>query len=55
MAKLSSQLLNPNPFVSYRDPKTGMWLIVQTTKVENSSKNDNDNAEKSNTDKTGTF
>jgi hypothetical protein len=29
MAKVSSQPLQPNPFATYRDPNTGLWLIVQ--------------------------
>ncbi|MGB3694312.1 MAG: hypothetical protein WA865_04150 [Spirulinaceae cyanobacterium] len=27
MAKLSNQPLQPNPFVTYRDPITGKWLV----------------------------
>ncbi len=28
MAKLSSQPLKLNPFVTYRDPETGIWRVV---------------------------
>ncbi|MEB3309994.1 MAG: hypothetical protein VKJ02_07145 [Snowella sp.] len=31
MAKLSSQPLKSNPFITYRDPKTGIWKVVQSS------------------------
>jgi hypothetical protein len=27
MAKVSNEPLQPNPFITYRDPKTGLWLV----------------------------
>ncbi len=27
MAKLSNQPLQPNPFIAYRDPLTGRWVV----------------------------
>lgn len=29
MAKASDQPLQPNPFCTYRDPQTGLWVVVQ--------------------------
>lgn len=29
MAKVSNEPLQPNPFLTYRDPQTGLWIIVQ--------------------------
>lgn len=31
MAKVSNEPLQPNPFITYRDPKTGFWLVLQET------------------------
>lgn len=31
MAKLSSQPLKSNPFITYRDPETGVWQVVQSS------------------------
>lgn len=31
MAKVSNEPLQPNPFITYRDPKTGLWLVLQET------------------------
>ncbi|MDJ0580495.1 hypothetical protein [Crocosphaera sp.] len=28
MAKASEQPLQPNPFRTYRDPKTGLWIVI---------------------------
>ncbi len=28
MAKTSEQPLQPNPFRTYRDPKTGLWVVI---------------------------
>ncbi|MDJ0599087.1 MAG: hypothetical protein QNJ37_09655 [Crocosphaera sp.] len=28
MAKASKQPLQPNPFRTYRDPKTGLWVVI---------------------------
>ncbi len=33
MAKASEKPLQPNPFNTYRDPQTGMWIVIQTTAV----------------------
>jgi hypothetical protein len=29
MVKVSNQPLQPNPFTTYRDPKTGQWIVVK--------------------------
>lgn len=29
MATLSNEPLQPNPFITYRDPETGLWLVVK--------------------------
>lgn len=29
MSKPQRKPLRPNPFVTYRDPKTGKWLVIQ--------------------------
>ena len=34
MAKLSSCPLRPNPFHTYRDPKTGKWRVVKLATSE---------------------
>ena len=34
MANLSSRPLRPNPFHTYRDPKTGKWLVVESASSE---------------------
>ncbi|MBR8830039.1 MAG: hypothetical protein N5P05_003304 [Chroococcopsis gigantea SAG 12.99] len=37
MAKLSNEPLQPNPFLTYRDPDSGLWITVQhnfTKKLE---------------------
>jgi hypothetical protein len=31
MAKMSDEPLQPNPFITYRDPKTGLWLVIPET------------------------
>jgi hypothetical protein len=31
MAKVSDEPLQPNPFITYRDPKTGLWLVIRET------------------------
>ncbi|MEM8778594.1 MAG: hypothetical protein AAGF26_06925 [Cyanobacteria bacterium P01_G01_bin.49] len=28
MVKASNEPLQPNPFCTYRDPKTGLWVVV---------------------------
>ncbi|MGK7954816.1 MAG: hypothetical protein AB4063_06080 [Crocosphaera sp.] len=28
MAKASEKPLQPNPFRTYRDPKTGLWVVI---------------------------
>ena len=28
MTKVSKKPLRPNPFMTYRDPKTGKWYVV---------------------------
>ncbi len=28
MAKASNGYLQPNPFGTYRDPQTGLWLVI---------------------------
>jgi hypothetical protein len=33
MAKASEQPLQPNPFNTYRDPKTGLWVVVQNSGI----------------------
>ncbi|VXD22212.1 hypothetical protein PL8927_740017 [Planktothrix serta PCC 8927] len=35
-AQSSSKELRPNPFIAYRDPETGKWIVVkpQTRDVE---------------------
>jgi hypothetical protein len=40
MAKLSSQPLKPNPFITRRDPKTGMWLVIEPESTEKLPEND---------------
>jgi hypothetical protein len=30
MARISSDPLQPNPFITYRDPKTGTWLVIKS-------------------------
>jgi hypothetical protein len=35
MAKLSQQTLSPSPFITYRDPETGLWLIENLRDSEN--------------------
>ena len=30
MAKLSNQPLQPDPFITYRDPMTGQWIVEKT-------------------------
>lgn len=29
MARVSSDPLQPNPFTTYRDPKTGTWIVIK--------------------------
>ncbi|MBF2020858.1 MAG: hypothetical protein IGR93_12315 [Hydrococcus sp. C42_A2020_068] len=31
MVKSSNEPLQPNPFTTYRDPKTGLWVVVTAT------------------------
>ncbi|WP_198648437.1 hypothetical protein [Cyanothece sp. BG0011] len=31
MAKTSQQPLQPNPFRTYRDPQTGVWVVIPET------------------------
>jgi len=33
MVKVSNEPLQPNPFTTYRDPKTGLWVVVKKTKI----------------------
>ncbi|ACB51604.1 hypothetical protein cce_2254 [Crocosphaera subtropica ATCC 51142] len=33
MAKASEQPLQPNPFRTYRDPKTGLWVVVSVSET----------------------
>ncbi|ACK68557.1 hypothetical protein PCC7424_0087 [Gloeothece citriformis PCC 7424] len=33
MTKSSNPNLRPNPFNTYRDPKTGLWVVVQSANV----------------------
>ncbi|MEA5508965.1 hypothetical protein VB715_04235 [Crocosphaera sp. UHCC 0190] len=33
MAKTSEQPLQPNPFRTYRDPQTGLWVVIKPTPV----------------------
>ncbi|MEA5536533.1 hypothetical protein [Crocosphaera sp. XPORK-15E] len=33
MAKTSEQPLQPNPFCTYRDPQTGLWVVIKSTPV----------------------
>ena len=35
MAKASQQPLQPNPFCTYRDPKTGLWVVIQVDQTKN--------------------
>lgn len=30
MARVSSDPLQPNPFTTYRDPKTGTWIVIKS-------------------------
>lgn len=41
MAKSSNPNLQPNPFVTYRDPQTGLWVVVHNATVAQSSINVN--------------
>jgi hypothetical protein len=50
MAKLSSQPLKPNPFITRRDPQTGMWLVIETDLAEKWVENDKNNLENPETD-----
>ncbi|MEL4894699.1 hypothetical protein [Crocosphaera sp. Alani8] len=34
MAKASEQPLEPNPFRTYRDPKTGLWVVLPISETE---------------------
>lgn len=40
MAKLSSQPLKSNPFITYRDPETGVWQVVQSAYLDQAALND---------------
>jgi hypothetical protein len=33
MAKLSDEPLQPNPFRTYRDPDTGLWVVIKDVKT----------------------
>jgi hypothetical protein len=33
MTKASDQPLQPNPFNTYRDPQTGLWVVIQSTSL----------------------
>lgn len=33
MAKVSNDDLQPNPFKTYRDPKTGAWIVIKPSSV----------------------
>lgn len=35
MAKASQKPLQPNPFNTYRDPETGLWVVVRTSPLSN--------------------
>ncbi len=35
MAKASEQPLQPNPFRTYRDPKTGLWVVIPVSQTSN--------------------
>lgn len=37
MAKSSNPNLQPNPFVTYRDPQTGLWVVVHSAAIAESS------------------
>ena len=37
MAKASEKPLQPNPFRTYRDPKTGLWVVIPASAIEASS------------------
>jgi hypothetical protein len=45
MAKLSSQPLKPNPFITRRDPQTGTWLVIEPDLAERWVENDKNNPE----------
>jgi hypothetical protein len=45
MAKLSSQPLKPNPFITRRDPQTGKWLVIEPDLAEKWVENDKNNPE----------
>ncbi|MDJ0731613.1 MAG: hypothetical protein QNJ33_16650 [Crocosphaera sp.] len=34
MAKASKKPLQPNPFRTYRDPKTGLWVVITVPETE---------------------
>ncbi|NJN88540.1 MAG: hypothetical protein HC881_22475 [Leptolyngbyaceae cyanobacterium SL_7_1] len=34
---ISKKPLKPNPFVTYRDPKSGHWVVVKTTAYQSFS------------------
>ncbi len=34
MAKASEKPLQPNPFRTYRDPKTGLWVVLKASAME---------------------
>ena len=37
MAKASEKPLQPNPFRTYRDPKTGLWVVIKASAIEANS------------------
>lgn len=37
MAKYSNPNLQPNPFVTYRDPQTGLWVVLENANLAQSS------------------
>jgi hypothetical protein len=44
MVKASNEPLQPNPFTTYRDPKTGLWVVIKKIVIsEYCSKVDEEN------------
>ncbi|WP_015784616.1 hypothetical protein [Rippkaea orientalis] len=33
MAETSNDYLKPNPFKTYRDPQTGLWVVIKPSSV----------------------
>ncbi len=41
MAKVSHANLQPNPFITYRDPQTGLWKVLKSASANlNNSPNE---------------